>query len=255
MGAKCPRAHWRPPQRTPPRSARRLGLTPPVLPDLRAQHVPALGRSCCHALPSSPPLSQSPLLSRTGPHGHWRHLRGSLGSVSWLRIAGLPGLNALFIHPSRINSHPREPLRGSVTAADQSLGPGGAARLSVRPAWHTRRFGPETSGAGTPALLPPRDGRAGRRGGLRPRALPRWDPPSVRGGLGGCAGHSRRPPAGPALRGALLVRGWSRPCTPTGPALLSVSRPQRPGGKGPAAAGQVCLGGTAQPQRAGPAGT
>lgn len=77
------------------------------------------------------------------PEGPWAPSPGS-GSP-----ACLASMHYLSIHP-RINSHPSEPLRGSVTSADPSLGQGGAARLSLCPAWHTRRFRPETSRAGTP---------------------------------------------------------------------------------------------------------
>lgn len=69
-------------------------------------------------------------------------------------------LNALFIH-LRINSHPSEPLRDSVTAADQSPGQGGAAWLSLRQAGaHTAQPIPEQSrGVGAAEA---RGGRGGR---------------------------------------------------------------------------------------------
>lgn len=125
--------HW--PRDLPtqyPVSPYEVGLTPPGLPDLWAQHDPvatppvSLSQSWCHPLPFFLPLSQLPLMPRKGPHGHWRHSQGSLGSVlapdRRLALDSI-NLNALFIH-SRINSHPSEPLRVSVTAADQSLSRG-----------------------------------------------------------------------------------------------------------------------------------
>lgn len=96
-----------------PNNPQEVGLTPPGLSDLRAQHAAAtwpdpLGRSCCHPLPFSL-LGQWPFMpSSFEPWGHWRH---SLGSLFWLRLA-LDYINpdALFIH-SRINFHPSGPLK------------------------------------------------------------------------------------------------------------------------------------------------
>lgn len=66
-----------------------------------------------------------------------------LAADQWLAL-DYTNLNALFIHP-RINSHSSEPVKGSVRAADQSLGQGGAEWLPLCP--------------GVPASLPIREPR------------------------------------------------------------------------------------------------
>lgn len=97
-----------------PSNPQEVGLTPPALSDLWAQHAAAtwpdlLGRSCCHPFPFSLLLGHWPFMpSSFEPWDHWRH---PLGSLSWLRLA-LDYINpdALFIH-SRVNFHPSEPLK------------------------------------------------------------------------------------------------------------------------------------------------
>lgn len=100
--------------RCAPSKREEVGLTPPGLSDLWAQHAAAtwpnpLGRSCCHSLPFSLFLGQRPFMpSSFEPWDHWRH---SLGSLSWLRLAwDYINPDALFIH-SRINFHPSGPLK------------------------------------------------------------------------------------------------------------------------------------------------
>lgn len=79
-----------------------VGLTPPGLPDLWAQHIPeaarleSLGRSCCHPLPFSLPLAQLPLLlPHSSPHGCWLYRRVSL---SLLLTNGLPWTTQTSMH-------------------------------------------------------------------------------------------------------------------------------------------------------------
>ena len=84
-------------------------------------------------------LSFTSLFSSSGPVAPHAPLGPPWPLASPARLPRLPflapdrrlaldyvNLSALFIH-LRINSHPSEPLRGSVTAADQSPGQGGKA--------------------------------------------------------------------------------------------------------------------------------
>lgn len=129
-------------------------------------------------------LSSAPLFSSSRPAAHHAPLRSPRPLASPARLPRLPlpapdrrlaldnvNLNALFIHLI-INSHPCKPLRGSVTVSDQSLGPGGAAWLSLRL-------------AGEHAALPIRE-----RSGRAVRA-------EARGGRGGRSQAERAVPAGP----------------------------------------------------------
>lgn len=118
--------------------------------------------------------------------------------LSWLPLQAPHGrlvrdsrnLDALFIH-FRINFHPSEPLRGSVTAADLSLG-GAHAELSIR---GVRGAG---CGAGRRAVPCQWDGAEGRSGGYWGSWAPRaWT--TLLWGEPGCMLRQQRGGEGVAL--------------------------------------------------------
>lgn len=149
-------------------------------------------------------LSSTPLFSSSRPVAHHAPLRPPWPLASPARLPRLPlpapdrrlaldnvNLNALFIHLI-INSHPCKPLRGSVTVSDQSLGPGGAAWLSLRLAREHAAL-PIRERSGRAVRAEARGGRGGRSQAERavpagPTApeggrAPGSDPPSAWGGL------------------------------------------------------------------------
>lgn len=212
-------------------------------------------------------LSSTSLFSSSGPVAPHAPLGPPWPLASPARLPRLPflapdrrlaldyvNLNALFIH-LRINSHPSEPLRGSVTVADQSPVQGGKARLSLRLAGaHAAQPIPERSWR--PVGAEARGGRGGRS--WAERAVPAGpmvpeggrarssDPPSARGGPVGDARHWLEPPRGRRkCRASALPRpgGWAAggrgpggPRIPPGsvhwgPALPDVSCQEGPGGR------------------------